>query len=173
MRMDPGLDTGPVLSQRGLFISPDETAGTLSLRLANLGAELLIDTLPGYLEGTIQPQPQNTTIKSTYAPMLKKEEGHLDFSQPVQSLARRVRAFNPWPGTFIFWNGQLLKIHQAHVEAEVGGEYTPGERVILQDLPAISALDGQLILDEVQPAGKKSMPGKAFLQGARDWEVMS
>jgi methionyl-tRNA formyltransferase len=171
MRMDPGLDTGPILSQRALSISFEDTAGTLSAKLAELGAQLLIDTLPGYLDGTIRPQSQDNT-GATYAPMLKKEDGQLDFTQPAQALARRVRAFNPWPGTFTLWEGQILKVHRAHpVEVGPGPTPTQGARLVHQGLPAFAATDGLLVLDEMQPAGKKSMPGKVFLQGARNWRV--
>jgi methionyl-tRNA formyltransferase len=180
MRMDPGLDTGPMLSQRRLPITLEDTAGALSLKLADLGAELLLETLPGYLSGAIQPQPQ-TGAEPTYAPMLKKEEGLLDFSQPAQALARRVRAFNPWPGAYTTWEGQILKIHRAHAAITAVltpnpspleiGEINPGLRVIYQGLPAIAAADGLLVVDELQPAGKKSIPGKVFLHGARHWPL--
>ena len=116
MRMDAGIDTGPMLSQRSLPILPEDTAITLSERLATLGAQLLLEVLPGYLQGELDPQPQTET-GATYAPMLKKSEGQLDFTQSAANLARRVRAFNPWPGAFTFWNEQLLKIHQAHAVA--------------------------------------------------------
>jgi len=172
MRMDPGVDTGLVLSQRALPILSEDTAGTLSAKLAELGAQLLIDTLPGYLSGTILPQPQGNA-EPTYAPMLKKEDGQLDFARPAEELARRVRAFNPWPGAFILWDGQILKVHHAHaVGAGPGPAPTPGARLVHQDLPAIAASQGLLVLDEVQPAGKKPMPGKVFLQGAKNWAKM-
>jgi methionyl-tRNA formyltransferase len=102
----------------------------------------------------------------TYAPMLKKEEGQLDFGQDVQELERRVRAFNPWPGAFMDFDGSPLKIHRARVEA---GDASVGQRLIHKDQPAIGARGGILILEEVQPAGKKSMSGKSFLAGARHW----
>ena len=172
MRMDPGVDTGLVLSQRALPILSEDTAGTLSAKLAELGAQLLIDTLPGYLSGTILPQPQGNA-EPTYAPMLKKEDGQLDFARPAEELARRVRAFNPWPGAFTLWEGQILKVHHAHaVGAGPGPAPTPGARLVHQDLPAIAASQGLLVLDEVQPAGKKPMPGKVFLQGAKNWAKM-
>jgi len=98
MKMDSGVDTGPMLSQRAIPISPEDTAGTLFEKLAPLGAELLLETLHRYLSGELQPQPQ-PTVGVTYAPMLKKEDGLLDFTQPAALLERRVRAFNPWPGT--------------------------------------------------------------------------
>ena len=169
MRMDAGVDTGPMLSQRAIPISTEDTAGTLSHILAELGAQLLLETLSGYLGGTILPIPQDNS-EPTYAPLLKKENGLLDFTQPAEALARRVRAYNPWPGTYTLWEGQILKIHRAHT-AGINSEPAPapGARLVHQGLPAIVAADCLLVLDEVQPAGKKIMPGNAFLQGARDW----
>ncbi len=119
MRMDPGVDTGPMLSQRSLPILPDDTAGSLGKRMAELGASLLIETLPAYLNGTCIPQAQDDS-QATYAPMIKKEDGELDFSQPAESLARRVRAFNPWPGAYMPWQGQLLK--GAHCQRSAGSQ---------------------------------------------------
>ena len=165
MRMDPGVDTGPVLSQRAVPVHPGETAGTLSERLASLGAGLLLETLPGYLNGTINLQPQGEAL-ATYAPMLKKEHGELDFTQPAEALVRQVRAFNPWPGAYMLWQSQILKIHRAHAAA---GAHLLGETAVYQGLPALGTADGLLVLDEVQPAGKRAMPGKVFLSGAREW----
>ena len=165
MNMDAGLDTGPMLAQRSIRIAPDDTAGSLFEKLSHLGADLLIETLPGYLAGKIQPVPQPEE-GMTYAPMLKKEAGQLDFTQPAGELERRVRAFNPWPGAFMDFDGALLKIHRAHGEP---GEAKAGERLVYQDQPAVGARDGLLILDEVQLAGKKPMSGKSFLAGARHW----
>ncbi len=166
MLMDPGIDTGPILAQQVVEILPDDTAGTLSARLAQAGAELLIRTLPGYLSGEIQPRPQDET-QATYAPMLQKEEGLLDFSQPATALERRVRAFSPWPGAYLPWQEGFLKVHRAHVEPCLSP--TPGARYILHDLPAVGAASDCLVLDEVQPPGKKPMPGRDFLRGARHW----
>ena len=165
MQMDVGLDTGPMLSQRSMRLNRDDTAGSVFNRLSTLGADLLLETLPDYLTGKLTPVPQPDE-GVTYAPMLKKEEGRLDFSQDVYELERRVRAFNPWPGAFMEFDGALLKIHRARVES---GEASVGQRLIVQNQPAIGARGGILILEEVQPAGKKSMSGKSFLAGARDW----
>ncbi len=165
MRMDPGLDTGPILSQKAVDIAPAETAGELYARLAVLGAELLMDTLPGYLEGRLSPQPQPEQ-GITHAPMLKKEEGLLDFGRPAAELERRVRAFNPWPGAWIMWQDGMLKVHRAHAEA---GSALPGETLVQGSSPALGTAGGLLVLDEVQPAGRRPMTGKAFLAGARQW----
>jgi methionyl-tRNA formyltransferase len=172
MKMDPGVDTGPLLSQRATPIEPEETAGELALRLAELGAGLLGETLPGYLAGALPPQPQDQS-KATLAPMLKKEDGLLDFALPAEDLARRVRAFNPWPGAYTTWQGQMLKIHRARAEEvseqEDGRYLEPGWTRVYAGLPAFTTGRGLLLLDEVQPAGKRAMPGKQFLQGARGW----
>lgn len=169
MRMDPGVDTGPILSQRAIPILPEDTAGSVSKRLAPLGADLLIETLPDYLNGDLLPQAQEDSL-ATYAPMLKKEDGHLDFTISAEELARWVRAFNPWPGAFTNWQGQRLKIHHAHSVDHPQSE--PGTIMIHQDMPALGTSHGLLVLDEVQPASKKSMSGKVFLLGARGWKTV-
>ncbi|MDX9864843.1 MAG: methionyl-tRNA formyltransferase [Anaerolineaceae bacterium] len=166
MRMEAGLDTGPVLARRELEILPEDTGESLTMRLAELGAELLVATLPAYLAGEIEPKAQNETL-ATYAPMINKEEGELDFSLKADELARKVRAFNPWPGAYLDWEGGRLKVHRAHVVPEKGLE--SGRRAKIAKMPAVAARDGWLVLDEVQPPGKKPMPGNVFLNGARQW----
>jgi methionyl-tRNA formyltransferase len=165
MKMDVGLDTGPMLSKRTIRIKPDDTAGSVTQALSTLGADLLLETLPDTISGMITPQPQPEE-GATYAPMLKKEDGLLDFTKPAVELERRVRAMNPWPGAFMVLDGAVLKIHHAHVEA---GNASAGKRLIVQNQPAVGAGGGVLILDEVQPPGKKPMSGKSFLAGARNW----
>ena len=170
IRMDPGVDTGPIINQQAISILPHDTAGTLAERLAELGASLLVESLPAYLNGEIIPQPQDDS-QATYASMLKKEDGILDFTQTADQLARRVRAFNPWPGAYTLWQSQILKIHRARAitpEDQVT-PVTPGQLMIYQGMPAIGTAQGLLSLDELQPAGKKPMPGKVFLQGVRNW----
>jgi methionyl-tRNA formyltransferase len=166
MCMDEGVDTGPTLNQKSIPIEEDDTTGSLSEKLADLGAGLLIDTLPSYIAGELQPQSQDDQY-ATYAPMLKKQEGELDFNQPAIDLVRRIKAFNPWPGTFTEWRGGRLKVHRAH--AGKAKCPNPGERTVHQGFPAFFTVDGVLVLDEIQPAGKKPMPGDVFLRGARDW----
>lgn len=166
MKMDVGLDTGPVLSKRSIRIKPDDTAGSLFEALSKLGADLLIETLPAYMDGKISAQPQPEE-GATYAPMLNKEDGRLDFNLSAIELERRIRAMNPWPGAWFEWEGAPFKIHKAHVGQ---GKAGAGKRLIEQNQPAVGAGSGILILDEVQPPGKKSMSGKSFLAGARNWE---
>lgn len=165
MQMDVGLDTGPMLAKRSIRLNPDDTAGSVFQALSTLGADLLIETLPDYMDGRIIPQPQPED-GATYAPMLKKEDGRLDFSKTASELERRVRAMNPWPGAFMELDGAILKVHRAHVDA---GNASAGQRLIVQNQPAVGAGGGILILEEVQPAGKKPMSGTSFLAGARNW----
>jgi methionyl-tRNA formyltransferase len=172
MLMDAGLDTGPILTQRALPILQHDTASSLSERLSQLGADLLIETLPYFVEGKISPMLQDDT-KATYAPMLKKSDGKLDFNQSIDQIEREIRAYSPWPGTFTIWKEKILKIHKAsivkfnhHIEHNV-----PGSKTVYSGKPAITAIDGLLILDIIQPAGKKLMAGEDFLRGAQDWDV--
>jgi methionyl-tRNA formyltransferase len=171
MCMDPGVDTGPILSQRSIPIHPTDTAGRLSQRLAQTGAELLVETLPGYLTNEIIPQDQDDS-EVIYAPMLKKKDGELDFTKSANDLARQVRAYNPWPGTYTIWHNKILKIHMANSYPEdenQGGRINPGQRTQVRDYPVIITKDGLLVLETVQPAGKRIMSGKEFLLGAKDW----
>jgi methionyl-tRNA formyltransferase len=167
MKMDEGLDTGPMLAQKSIRIRRDDTAGSLYQVLSTLGADLLLETLPVYIGGEIVPQPQPAE-GATYAPMLKKQDGLLDFTKPVRELERRVRAMNPWPGAWFEWNGNMLKVMRASV-SEANG-LKSGSRFIVEGRPAVMCADGALVLDEVQPPGKRVMPGKSFLAGARNWE---
>ncbi len=170
MQMDPGVDTGAILAQRAETIRENDTAGTLSERLAELGAELLLENLPGFLEGRLVPKAQDDAL-ATYAPMLNKEDGLLDFSQPAESLERRVRAMQPWPGAHFTWQGERLKVYRVSV-AEVPAELAqslPGQTLRWAGKPALRAADGLLVLEEVQPAGKRRLTGKEFLPGAKNW----
>lgn len=168
MKMDVGLDTGPMLSKRSIRHTPDLTTGSAIQALSQLGADLLIDTLPDYLSGKLIPQPQPQE-GSTYAPMLKKEDGLLDFTHPAVELERRVRAMNPWPGAWFEWNNNVLKVGRASVSE--GKRSKAGSRLVIEGRPAVMTADGALILEEVQPAGKKMMLGKSFLAGAKNWEA--
>lgn len=165
IKMDTGLDTGPLISQREVSILPRETGGELSARLSYLGADLLLETLPGYLDGSLIPRPQDDA-QATYAGMLKKADGALDPEMPAEYLARMVRAYHPWPGTFIEWKGRPLKVHQARA---AGGREPAGSLLVLDGLPALATQDGLLLFEQVQPAGKRVMSGETFLNGARDW----
>jgi len=166
MLMDPGIDTGPRLAQKSIPISGEDTAGTLTTKLSLLGADFLLETLPSYLSGILVPKPQDDSL-ATYGPMIKKEDGLLDFSGSAIDLDRKIRAFNPWPGTFTYWNNQILKIHRAHA-IDVPAE-PAGRKIIFQEFTAITTRKGILVVDELQLAGRNIQTGKAFLHGARSW----
>lgn len=168
MQMEAGIDTGPVYRQKTVDIHPDDTSETLGQTLADCGADLLVETLPGILDGRLIPQPQNENL-ATYASMLKKEDGLLDFSKSSQSLDNKVRAYYPWPGAFTSWQGQPLKVLKAHADTQQTFLPPTGKRIVFDGYPAITTADGCLVLEIVQPAGKKAMDGKVFLTGARNW----
>ncbi len=166
MRMDAGIDTGPILRQRSIEIRNNDTSESLSSSLSQLGADLLLETLPDYLHGKVNaiPQPQNG---ATYAPMLKKEDGLLDFSKSAIALNHQIRAYYPWPGTFMEIGGERIKVLSANIVEEPILE--PGERGLFSGFPMVGTASGGLILEQVQPAGKKPMAGKIFLNGFRHW----
>lgn len=167
MKMDIGLDTGDMLTKKSLRLTPDVTAGSAFQILSSLGAELLIQTIPDYINGKIIPQPQDNNL-ATYAPMLKKEDGKLNFNQSVHEIERRIRAMTPWPSAWFEWDGNLLKVMKASVISQKK-DAENGSRLTVSDKPAVCCSDGILVLEEVQPAGKKIMSGKSFLLGAKNW----
>ena len=163
MKMDPGLDTGPILSQRRIAIHSSDTGGKLSERLADQGAVLLLETIPGYISGELHPRKQDDN-KATFAPMLKKSDGRLDFKRPAIELERQIRAFDPWPSSFIEWGNKRVRIHKA--DALSDSPLEPGVVGIIENKPAIGANPGTLLLQIVQPAGGNKMPGEDFIRGA-------
>lgn len=165
MKMDEGLDTGPVLQQTVFPIAENITGGELSVALADLGAAALLETLPPYLAGTLTPRPQPEG--HTYAPLLKKADGELDFSLSAEELARQVRAYQPWPGTYFFLDGRRIAVRA--VERGTAQPLPPGETVVVDGYPAVSTSSGVLILREIQPAGKKTMHGPDFLRGVKSF----
>jgi methionyl-tRNA formyltransferase len=136
MKMD-GMDTGGIIAQMRIPIDSADTGGSLSERLSGLGARLLLSTLPDYLSGKVRAIPQDSA-QSTRAPMLKKEDGWLDPSSPAVVLERRVRAFNPWPGAYIHWEGNRLKVQRAHV-AKTRAE--AGSLLVIEEQPALDDAD--------------------------------
>lgn len=167
MKMDEGVDTGPILRQRAIPIFDTDNSLTLSSRLAELGAQLLLETLPDYLDGKIVPQEQDHQ-KATYAPLLKKENGELDFHQTATELWRKVRAFYPWPAAFTYLDGKHLIIHEAR-PLEISHDYPIGQTVRFQKKAAVATAKGLLELVKVQPGGKKPIFGSDLINGYRDW----
>ncbi|RLC60444.1 MAG: methionyl-tRNA formyltransferase [Chloroflexota bacterium] len=168
MRIDAGLDTGPILAQREEPIRPDDTRARLGKRLARLGAALLVETLPVYLAGDLLPRPQPEE-GVTYARQLRKEDGRLDWSHSAIELDRRVRAFTPRPGAFTLWRGRRLKVLRAVPLPTWRGDAPPGTVIAVADGAAVATGEGALRLEEVQLAGKRPMDIAAFLRGQRDF----
>jgi methionyl-tRNA formyltransferase len=167
MRMDEGLDTGPILAQAGCPIGAADTTASLSARLADLGARLTVETLPGWLGGAIEARPQDDSL-ATYCRPLTKEDGRLDWTLPAETLDRQVRACNPWPGAYTTWAGQRLKVQRARARPQWQGEGAPGQVVALEAGIGVVAGQGVLALVEVQRAGKKPMAADLFARGQRD-----
>jgi methionyl-tRNA formyltransferase len=162
MKMDAGLDTGPILSQRRTHIKPDETGGELTMRLAYLGSEVLLESLPLYAAGQLQPIAQEDEL-ATHAPMLKKTDGRIDLNRTAEQLAAQIRAYEPWPGSYLLWNDEPLRVRRAYAAAN--DRTAIGDVIAKDDKPALGTADGLLILDQVQPPSRKTMPGDAFLRG--------
>ena len=166
MKMDAGLDTGPVLAMRRTLILPTDDSQTLHDRLALLGAGLLAETIPAYVVGKISPQPQPVE-GSTYAVKIKKEDGRIDWNQPAAQIWNRLRAFTPWPGAFAFLqtatHPQLLKIWRAEAVEQNG----PAGIVLSADKTGIVVGCGQCALRilELQREGGKRLSVEQFLAG--------
>ena len=168
MLMDEGLDTGAVLARQEMPISPEDTAGSLTAKLAQLGAALLVDTLPRWLEGRIKPQPQDES-QASYSRRLTSEDGELDWRLPAVELWRRVRAYNPWPGCYTRWQGRRLKVHQAVPLGDVK-QGKIGEVVALSSGGVgVVTPQGVLELRLVQMEGKQELPVAEFVRGQRSF----
>jgi len=169
MKMDPGLDTGPILARREVSIGDDEPAGLLEARLAELGAQLLIEVLPEYFSGRLVPQPQpeeGVTVKRRFP----KSAAAIDWDTAADVLARHVRAFSPVPGAFTSWHGTRLKVLQARAIANVAiPEGTPGTVFLWEKFPAVVTGEDALVLLQVQMAGKRPMNGDLFVRGRKDF----
>lgn len=168
MQIDEGLDTGPLLLARSLPIGPDETAAELEPRLARLGGELLVATLAGLEAGTLEPVAQDAS-RATHAPLLKKDDGRVDWSLPARALACRARGFHPWPGAFTHHEGRLLKLLRVHEAPQAAAASEPGQvtRVDAAGVAVACGAGSLLLLEEVQPESRRAMPAAAWAQGAR------
>src|SRR5450631_537679 len=164
MRIDEGLDTGDILLQRELAISDQETAETLSPKLAAIGADLMIETLRGLQAGTIQLQKQDNA-HATLAPILKKEDGSIDFGRSAQEICNRFRGFQPWPGAFTSFRGKGLNLTALKLASEQvpQGQLLVGNGHVFAGCGNHSAVE----LLEVQPEGKKRMSASDFVHGYR------
>lgn len=162
--MDEGMDTGPVLRQARQAIAAGDTTASLSLRLAEQGAALLVDTLPAWLAGTLAPIPQaDLPGEASVCRLIAKEAGQIDWAQPALRIERMTRAYTPWPTAYTTWRGEIFKVLEAAV---LPGAAVPGLVVATPAGPAIGTGEGLLLLKLVQPAGKRAMEARAFLHGA-------
>jgi methionyl-tRNA formyltransferase len=162
MRLDPGLDTGDILLQHELAIEREDTSETLAPRLATIGADLMIETLQALQSGSIHPQPQDHS-KATLAPILKKENGFINFSRTANEIVNRLRGFQPWPGAFASFRGKNLQI----LRARVANENVPqSELFVIEDqLLAGCGNNTSLELLELQLEGKKRTTARDFIHG--------
>ena len=166
MRIDEGLDTGDILLKREMAIDPADSAVTLAPRLADLGAELLVETLARLQQGTLKPVPQDNSL-ATLAPILKKEDGLVDFTRTATEIQNRLRGFQPWPGAYTHFRGKNLKL-VAVKPAQALQEIAPAELRVSGDALLTGCGKGTALqLFEVQPEGKKAMSARDFLSGYR------
>jgi len=164
MRMEAGLDTGPVAAMRRLPIGEDDTTGTLSPRLAELGAALLLETLPAIADGRVVLTPQ-VEAEATLAPLLAKTDGRLDFARPARLVSAQARGVDPWPGATTMLDGEVLRLFAPRVLAGVAGG-APG--TVLPPRPeglAIACGDGAIAFAELQLPGRRRLPAAAVLAG--------
>ena len=174
MRIDAGLDTGDILMQREISIDLKDTAETLGPKLASIGADLMVETLRGLDTGQVRPTPQDHS-QATLAPILKKEDGRMDFARSASDLFNRLRGFQPWPGAFTTIKGKTLQVHRAQA-LQQAAKLTPGE-VAVQGMRLFVGCgknkdEGKdtntaLELIEIQLEGKRRMTAQEFINGYR------
>jgi methionyl-tRNA formyltransferase len=167
MQMDEGMDTGPILLQTKTEIRPEETAGSLSDRLSRLGAELLLETLDRLSEGSLQPTPQDST-RASYAPLLKKEDGRIDWTKSAVEIERQIRAMDPWPGAYTFYRGALWRLWSAEAIESGSGDRGPGE-IIRAERSGLEVWTGKgyIRITFLQPENRRKMSAAEFLAGHR------
>lgn len=165
MLLDEGMDTGDMLLTEKVEIRDDDTTSSLHDRLKYIGADLLIKTIKDIKSETIRPIPQDDS-QATYAPMLKKEDGRIDWTMKAEEIKNLIRGLNPWPGAYTRWDGKQIKIFKAEVEAGVKEE--PGT-VINISTEGIFAATGKgiLLIKELQPENKNRMTASEFIKGYR------
>jgi methionyl-tRNA formyltransferase len=162
MRIDAGLDTGDILLQQELAIAPDDTAETLAPRLASIGADLVVETLRGLQTGTIHPRAQDNS-QASLAPILKKEDGLVDFSHSANDIFNRIRGFQPWPGAHTKFRGKTLQIMKARPATDAlppAELHAEGDRLVVG-----CAHNTSLELLEIQLEGKKRTSAADFVHG--------
>ena len=167
MLLDEGLDTGPTYLCRETHIGPDESAAELYDRLAELGADVLIETVNGVLKGTLEPKPQDGS-QATFAPILKKEHGFIDWNMPAIEIHDRVRAFNPWPGTVARFRGMTCKILRTSLVNSPPHAVGAGSLLVSgHSLAVVCGDSAMLVVLLIQPENRKAVSGADFANGAR------
>ena len=162
MKLDEGMDSGPILAQERVSIDEEETTPVLTRRLFDLGAGLLVDTLPRWSSGEVQASPQDES-RATFTSLVKKEDGEIDWTDDAARIARMVRAYQPWPGTFTHWDGKQLKILEA---TSMAGDAPPGRVVRLDDGGiGIGTGDGLLAVSRFQIEGRRPSDAQDFVRG--------
>jgi methionyl-tRNA formyltransferase len=164
MLMDEGMDTGAILLQEKLPIEPDDTAGSLSPRLAELGGRLLVETIARLKDGTVTPRPQDHS-QATMAPLLKKEDGVIDWTLPAIGIVNRIRGLTPWPGAYTFYGPDRWTIMKGALVAEVGAEVPGRIAAVTKQAIHVETGEGLLAVTELQPAGRRRMTAAEFLAG--------
>ncbi len=170
IRLDHGMDSGPIIAQQSTPVEEAETAGALTDRLFRVGADLLLETLPGWASGEVRPRPQDES-RATVSRLLKREDGEIDWSRPAIEIWRQVRAMQPWPGTFTTWKGRSLKIIEARpTDAAVTAGRAPG-LVVASDGSSIgvATADGVLKIERLQMEGRRPVAADEFLRGYHDF----
>ncbi len=169
MLIDAGVDTGPMLLKRRIPLTGDETTGSLTVQLAILGAQALLEVLPLWVAGTITPEPQDEQ-KASHTHMLRKEDGEIRWERPAAVLAREVRAYTPWPGAYTHWHDKLLKIVTARVlPLEPDSQVPPGTVSLREEaghqVLAVVTGAGRLLVERLQLEGRKAMSAEEFVRG--------
>ncbi len=161
MKMEAGLDTGPMFLKRALPLTPESTASAVHDALAEMGADMILEVLDGAAKGSLTATPQNDA-EATYAAKLTREDGLIDWTRPAQEIERQVRALNPWPGCFFKSGEEAIKVLKAELANGAGNAGS-----LIDDHFTVACGNGALRLLLVQRAGKNPVDGEAFLRGAR------
>lgn len=166
MLLERGMDSGPLLAQQAVPLPADARAGAFTTEMFHLGSQLLLDVLPRYARGELVPQPQDHS-RATITGIIKKQDGLIDWHLPAVQIERMVRAYDPWPGAYTFWQGQQLKVLEAHLHAATSTA-APGTILPERTHLLVACGSGVLELRTVQPASKRAMAGSAWRNGQRE-----
>lgn len=169
MLMDAGMDTGDILAQKNISIDPDEKLPELSQKLSVLSAELLLEAIPLWTEGKIQPQKQKNE-DATSCRLISKEDGKIDWRESAQKIYNKYRAFYSWPGIFTVWNGKRIKLNKIYLGKNESGKKTePGKIVQIDGKIVVGTGEGMIILEELQLEGKPGVKITDFVNGYKNF----